>query len=83
MVDWASMFEMCDPRPGCSDGQLRELALSVARPLDAEETAYLSQRTARSPYPPGTPEHAAYVPPDPRGWPWPSSSSCTLRPRTS
>lgn len=60
-VDWASVFSVIDPPPGCSDAQLRELAASVSRPLDAEEVAYLSQRLARRP-----------DPPDPRGWPLPN-----------
>ncbi len=72
MPNWSTLFDEAEPKPGCSEEEVRELLAAVARPLDSQQLTYYRGLMAVNPYPPGTPERDTYVPSDPAGWPLPS-----------
>ena len=65
VIDWLALFDDFEREAGASDREIARLLDDISRPLDGAEVEFTQRRLGRNPFPPGTPEHAAYTPPDP------------------
>ncbi len=66
MIDWTTVFEEANPRPGASEAEIAQLA-AVGAPLSAAELDRIN-RTQSNPYPRSDPLHARWRPFDPSAW---------------
>lgn len=66
-MDWSTVFEYRNPRPGATHRQLADFAIQVRRPPTDQEIAEVAARQ-RNPWRPGDPLHAPYRPIDANRW---------------